>query len=161
MDIPGLSAFLLAQMVGDRTKESSLRDNLETKVESDSLSKLPSEVLHELLTYLSGQEALALRTASLVVLRATSNNHFWKQMILRDMPWFWELDGLAHDARSRDLNLDYKRLYFWLEKETRTLFGNDSPFLGLVNRARIWRVCGEAAHLYFQEVEAGQQASTV
>lgn len=116
-------------------------DNLEPKVSSDSMTKLPPELLHEILPYLSGRDILAFSTASIMVLRATNTNRLWKERTRRDMPWFWELDDLIDEAQSKKMNLDCKRLYLWLEMTTRELFGNDSPFLGLVNRSRIWGIC--------------------
>lgn len=143
-------------MLSGDGESPSLGDGLDLKSTSDAMAKLPPEVLQEILLYLSGDEILAFSTASLAVLRATSGSYLWKRKIPQEMPWFWELDRLIGDSQSRNMDLDYRRLYLWLKSTTREWFGNKSPFLGLTNRSRIWWACGKLADLYFQKVDAGE-----
>jgi hypothetical protein len=109
---------------------------------NDPFAALPPELRYHILPYLPGQEILAFRNASPAILDATNstNDLFWRNLIARDMSWFWELHGHVVDCQARDTELDYRMLFLWLDKTTRSCFGNDSPFLGLANRRRIW--CG-------------------
>jgi hypothetical protein len=99
------------------------------------------------------------RTASPAVLRATYNdNHFWKARIAQDMSWFWELNELVEVCRSgeNERRFDCKRLYFWLKKTTGTWLYSDGPFLGLVNRSRIWKYCEYVGQLYRAKLLEGE-----
>jgi hypothetical protein len=109
----------------------------------------PPELRYHILSYLPGQEILAFRNASPAILDATNsiNDLFWRNLIARDMSWFWELHGLVVDCRARD-----RVLFLWLDKTTRSCFGNDSPFLRLANRRRIWGGFERLAEFYFRRM---------
>jgi hypothetical protein len=162
MIISGLFEFLQGQLVSDSTKQPSCLDTLlndSKHFSGDLFSKLPPELLHLVLSNLPIRDIMASRTASPAILRATyDDNHFWKTRIAQDMPWFWELNELVEVCRSGENErwLDCKRLYFWLRKTTGTWLYSDGPFLGLVNRSRIWKDCEYVGQLYRAKLLEGE-----
>ena len=65
------------------------------------------------------------------------------------MPWFWELDALFKQPQQ---DIDYKRVYFWLEQETTPRFAMEGPLLGIANRRRIWHACEQIADVYWMDL---------
>ncbi|KAJ0420825.1 hypothetical protein BJY00DRAFT_301336 [Aspergillus carlsbadensis] len=126
--------------------------DLNAKVMRDPFKALPYEMTHLILEYLPGESLLALNKASWTIHTRTSNNPFWKQRLVRDMPWFWELQ--AYLAESGDGIRDYKALYMWLDKRTIPMYAMSGPFMGVANRRRIWGPCVELAEYYNQRLRA-------
>lgn len=145
----------------DATTKPWLNDST---LSTDPFSVLPVELLHEILSYLPAKDILALSSASMAFLGASRRNRVWKNLIVHDFPWFWELEELLAGCRSSgrglDLNLDLdcKRLYLWLGERTELLRYNEGPFLGLVNRRRIWGACAEVKGLYLRKLEVKASA---
>ncbi|KAL0256786.1 hypothetical protein SLS55_009183 [Diplodia seriata] len=47
---------------------------------------------------------------------------------------------------------DYRKLFLWLEQETRPRGWMDGPFLAVANRRRIWAVCEQLAERYHERL---------
>lgn len=115
---------------------------------NDPFGGLPYDVLHTILSFLPGKQALALMKASWPVHNATRYNEFWKRLIYWDMPWFWELHEVIEEQQS-DI-FDYRSFYLWLDEATTPVYGMKGPFLGIANRRRIWTSCQQIEDLYYE-----------
>ncbi|OAX84000.1 hypothetical protein ACJ72_01635 [Emergomyces africanus] len=123
---------------------------LADRVRWDPFSILPYDILHSILRFLPGDSIRALMAASWPVYNATRHPGLWKQLMYWGMPWFWELHQLV-EQQSNDL--DYKKLYLWLDKVTAPAYGMSGPFLGIANRRRIWSACSQLAEPYFSSFD--------
>ncbi|KAK2766097.1 hypothetical protein FQN54_007612 [Arachnomyces sp. PD_36] len=128
--------------------------SLEQKVAADPFDKFPQEILNLIFPYLPGESILALRRASWRVYGATRPNIFWKQLIYREMPWFWELHEVIEENKYPDLDL--RSLYLWLDERTTPRYGLTGPFLGVANRRRIWGPCEEIAKQYHHQLQESE-----
>lgn len=124
-----------------------------SKVRADPFYFLPYGVLSQVLSYLPAASVVALRVASVPVADVTRSEHFWRRLLRREMPWFWELLGLLDRPLPADLG--FRRLYFELEARTTPQYGLTGPLLAVANRRRIWAVCEQLAAPYRQRL--GQQ----
>ncbi|WEW58298.1 hypothetical protein PRK78_003766 [Emydomyces testavorans] len=157
--IPGFTRHLSWERLKDRIKPlPASRMDLGRKVVRDPFDKLPYELLHSILIYLPGQSILALRRASWVMHNATRENLFWKMLVRRSMPWFWELHTVIEAHQLEDI--DYRRLYLWAETMTRPVFGMKGPFMGIANRRRIWAACEQIAAVYFKKIQQNASIET-
>lgn len=119
------------------------------KAVEDWFTRLPAEMIYEIVTCLPIENVSALMRASTHVNNICQDNIFWKQLIRSSiLPWFWELRHIFHLISG---NINYKRLFLWLEHITRPRFGMKGPFMGVANRRRIWNVCEEVGVMYFRE----------
>ncbi|KAJ5166065.1 hypothetical protein N7492_006361 [Penicillium capsulatum] len=139
IDIPGLSDFLKAKLDSSTFQRHSTNRELRPSMVADPFTRFPYDVLHLVLKLLPGSSVPALATASWSVQLATRHNSFWKAMLRREMPWFWELFELLEDERYS--KTDYKRLFLWLGKELSVMYGLRGALMGIANRKRIWRAC--------------------
>ena len=113
---------------------------------SDPFFSLPNEVLYSVASHLSLADLKAVSVASFPVMNATSRDLFWKDLLYRAGV---ELDSVVSELRQEDLeDLDYKRLWLWLEKVSRPMFAVDAPWLGVANRRRVWAACEQIAAVY-------------
>ncbi|GKZ66611.1 hypothetical protein AnigIFM60653_002800 [Aspergillus niger] len=109
--------------------------------------KLPLEIVYQICKFLPSDSLKALAEASLYIHLVTQDNLFWKQFMQRNMPWFWELQAAKNQKIPADLN--YKRMYMWLDKMTAPRYGmDDVKLIGVANRRRIWGVCEDLADRY-------------
>lgn len=118
---------------------------------ADPFDKFPQEILSLIFPYLPAESMIALIRASWRVYGATRPNIFWKQLIYREMPWFWELHEVIEGNNYPDLDL--RSLYLWLDKMTTPRYGLTGPFLGVANRRRIWGPCEEIAEQYHHRLQ--------
>lgn len=110
--------------------------------------KLPLEIVYQICSYLPGDSLRALSQASLSIQSVTQDNWFWKRFIQWEMPWFWKFQT-SHGSKSFPPDLNYKRLYLWLDKMTAPRYGmDDLTLIGVANRRRIWGVCEQLADRY-------------
>jgi hypothetical protein len=117
----------------------------------DPFSCLPSEILLNILRFLSGDALLALLKASWPAFCATRRNAFWKWFLKHDMPWLAELEPLLDEQREGP-ELSYKALYMRLDKIMAPRYGMEGPFLSIANRRRIWGVCEQLAAYYVRRL---------
>ncbi|OOQ83361.1 hypothetical protein PEBR_34936 [Penicillium brasilianum] len=140
----------------------------------DPFQSLPIEILHLICGYLPADALGAFLTASATAYFATKNESFWKFLCLERVPWAWEVwrgiegnndvdggsekqgAGTGEDAKQGKgiVEVDYKRLFFCLERNTAQRFGlgvEAGAWLGLVNRRRIWDVCGRLLEEYWKD----------
>ncbi|GES58305.1 F-box domain protein [Aspergillus terreus] len=122
--------------------------NLSSKVLSDPFRKLALEITDIILSYVPGGSLKAILNTSWVLNDRTRHERFWKQRIRHDMPWFWELHGMLEDPENEDV--DFKKFYFYLERETRPAYGMTSDFRGIANRRRIWEACERLVQRYHE-----------
>ncbi|KAJ4368653.1 hypothetical protein N0V86_009562 [Didymella sp. IMI 355093] len=124
------------------------------KVQRDPLTIFPFDVLHTILQNLSVQDALNFMQASHHVCSTTRDPAFWRSMIRTHLaPWFWEIENLVNSGELRSVN--FKALLLWLDGVVRPELGMQGPFMGVANRRRVWRVCGQVADKY--ETQLGKE----
>ncbi|RHZ58380.1 uncharacterized protein CDV56_102937 [Aspergillus thermomutatus] len=119
--------------------------DLKGRSPASPFGKLPLELVYQICSYLPGDSLKALTQASLSIQIVTQDNWFWKRFIQWEMPWFWEFYS---SQKPKDLpdDVNYKRLYMWLDKMTAARYGmDDLALIGVANRRRIWGVCEELA----------------
>ena len=132
------------------------RPDLENKVQLDTLTTLPFDLLHTVIQYLPVQDTLNLMQASHHICVTTREPTFWRSMIRAHIaPWFWEIETLVTGDELK--GFDYKGLFLWLDKITEPKFGMQSPFMGVANRRRIWSVCGLVADAYEKQLGKEQE----
>ncbi|KAF7178044.1 hypothetical protein CNMCM7691_006702 [Aspergillus felis] len=119
--------------------------DLKGRLPASPFGKLPLELVYQICSYLPGDSLKALTQASLSIQVVTQDNWFWKRFIQWDMPWFWEFYS-SQNPRDLPADVNYKRLYLWLDKMTAARYGmDDLALIGVANRRRIWGVCEELA----------------
>ncbi|UPL04262.1 hypothetical protein LCI18_015196 [Fusarium solani-melongenae] len=123
--------------------------------DSDPFSNLPNELIREISSLIPYKTLLSLRSASRPFYHDTLSNTFWKSRITSDMPWLWDLTPFGEILTTQ---IDYMKLYGWLEFVTKPQFGVEPPFLAMANRRRIWQPCMELAR-HCQEVRRPQYAT--
>ncbi|KAF2451988.1 hypothetical protein P171DRAFT_376537, partial [Karstenula rhodostoma CBS 690.94] len=139
-------------------KKNAESSNLEHKVQSDPLRKLPYNVLYEICTYLSFTDAKSFTQSSLHVYTSTQNGAFWKHMLrLHIFPWSWEVFKIMSNGIYAE-DLDEKSLFLWLEAATRPRFGAEGPLMGIINRRRIWGTCQQLVTQYAEKVHPVKRA---
>ncbi|KAK4244201.1 hypothetical protein C7999DRAFT_44091 [Corynascus novoguineensis] len=101
----------------------SFRESRNPQIQ-EPFTRLPSEILHRIFLFLSGDDVLNTLKAS------------WSAF----MPWMTALLPVLDERQhpGRDFELSYKTVYMWLNKITTPCYGSDGPFLSLANRRRIW-----------------------
>ncbi|KAI8717604.1 hypothetical protein NCS52_00836800 [Fusarium sp. LHS14.1] len=110
------------------------------RLDGDPFYKLSNELIREITVLLPYDALLSLRSASRPFYHDTLNNSFWEKRIANDMPWLWDLEASFGDWTEQ---IDYRKLYAWLEVVTKPKFGIEVPFLAIANRRRIWQCCLE------------------
>jgi hypothetical protein len=126
----------------------NLNDERRSRVKEDPFSRLPYDLIHQISCLLPNKALLDLGSASWPVSSALRNNEsFWKERINSEMPWFFELHELLEDAAAfGDKSL--KRVFVWAEKISTSNSFIRGPFMGIVNRRRIWGMCEQIAAHY-------------
>ena len=122
----------------------------------DPFAALPTEILHNIFRFLSGDTLVALRKASWAAFCTTRDNSFWKWFLKHGMPWLTEMRLLLDKTRPGP-EPSYRALYLWLDKVTIPRYGMEGPFMGLANRRRIWSVCEQLAPRYFRRLQVTPQ----
>lgn len=114
----------------------------------DRLSRLPSEILFDILLLLPIESIIVSVQSSRTLYFASLQNTLWKRLIHRDMLWFWE----AHNVIAcSDVEIDFRKFYYFLESQTRFHFAKRGPFMQIANRRRIWSACNELATTYLED----------
>lgn len=121
---------------------------------NDPFSKLSNELIREISNLLP-YDALVSLSVSRPFYHDTLSNPFWKSRIASDMPWLWDMGAIAETSTTQ---IDYMKLYAWLEFVTTPKFGVAPPFLAMANRRRIWQPCMELAR-HCKEVRKPQYAT--
>ncbi|GFF42807.1 hypothetical protein IFM61606_04596 [Aspergillus udagawae] len=151
----GLDDFLKTNLATDgKFKKSFSQFDLKGRSPASPFGKLPLELVYQICSYLPGDSLKALTQASLSIQVVTQDNWFWKRFIQWDMPWFWEF-YTSQNPRDLPADVNYKRLYLWLDKMTAARYGmDDLALIGVANRRRIWGVCEELVSQYHKAVAA-------
>jgi hypothetical protein len=118
--------------------------DLHSKVIKDPFRKLPYDILYDIFDLLPGESVGALRSASWPAHCAKLPNAFWREKILFDRPWAFEIEDAFSPFNAP--SVAYKRLYFHLNQITQ--LNKPGCNLGLTNRRRIWGVCDQLIELY-------------
>ncbi|KAL2192490.1 hypothetical protein P885DRAFT_82176 [Corynascus similis CBS 632.67] len=156
---PGLTEMLGKHLAESRAAfelqrdDFSFRESREPQIQ-EPFTRFPSEILHRIFLFLSGDDVLNTLKASWSALRATGSNAFWRWYLERSMPWMTDLLPVLDERQQpgRDFELSYKTVCMWLNKTTTPCYGSDGPFLSLANRRRIWGVCEQLAAYYFRRL---------
>ncbi|KAF4997390.1 hypothetical protein FDECE_12098 [Fusarium decemcellulare] len=107
----------------------------------DALNSLPGELMSSMLESLDYDSICAMRLASRsAVTETSSNNAFWKNKLLSEMPWMLEYLPSTDDLYSS--GTDWFKLYKAMRAISKGKDGRH-PFTtaGLQNRCRIWGLC--------------------
>ncbi|KAJ5355395.1 uncharacterized protein N7496_012607 [Penicillium cataractarum] len=134
------------------------------KVIIDPFNSLPIEILHLICGHLPADALQYFLAASVTAYYATKNESFWKALCLERVPWAWEVwrdidgDGEKEVVDTKQgkgkVGVNYKKLFFCLERNTEQKFGlgvENRGWLGLVNRRRIWDVCVRVSGEYWED----------
>lgn len=117
---------------------------------TDPFTNLAPELLYLIFKHLPTDALLHLIAASPTVHFATDRSVFWKQLIYEDLAFFPEERELITSLNEAEI--DFKRLYLWLEARTTPMFGMRGPFMGMANRRRIWNACLELKPHYSKQL---------
>ena len=114
----------------------------------DPFRAFPAEMIYEIVRYLPIECVGAVSRASPYINNVCQDNVFWKHLIkISISPWFWEFRDISERLPE---NVNYKRLFLWLEHITRPKVGRaEGIFSGIANRRRIWHVCEEVRAVYY------------
>ncbi|KAL4882185.1 hypothetical protein BJY04DRAFT_187338 [Aspergillus karnatakaensis] len=147
---PDLEDFMKTQLqTNTKLRTPSKELNLGNRQSKNPFGTLPTEIVHQICSYLPGESLTALDEASLFVHQVTCDNYFWRCFIESSMPWLWESQVLRVVARECPSDLNYKQVYLWLNNITAPRFAMEHPTLmGVANRRRIWGVCEELSISY-------------
>ncbi|KAI2870242.1 hypothetical protein CBS76997_5584 [Aspergillus niger] len=148
VETPGLDEYLQSNMeTNSGLKTPFAKLDLRDRKPISPFGKLPLEIVYQICKFLPSDSLKALAEASLYIHLVTQDNLFWKQFMQSNMPWFWELQAAKNQKIPADLN--YKRMYMWLDKMTAPRYGmDDVKLIGVANRRRIWGVCEDLADRY-------------
>jgi hypothetical protein len=149
-DPEGLPARVRQAMEGKDFALPTAADILRAKVRNDPYEKLPLNLLHLFASFLQPQELVNASKASWYVHTAFhSSQAFWKDRIRRDLPWFYELQGLLNGTGVQSgPALNFKGVFLWALEMTTPKLNMRGPFMWLANRRRIWGVCERISALY-------------
>jgi hypothetical protein len=111
----------------------------ESATTSDIFAELPLELVQHITRFIPIESVNALQQVNPSVAAFTQTNSFWKERILQDMPWLYDL------PERKNTGLDWARIYKeLLLKSEKT----EHIILGLANRRRIWLLCEQIAESY-------------
>ncbi|KAJ3531157.1 hypothetical protein NM208_g9008 [Fusarium decemcellulare] len=113
---------------------------------NDPFSRLPSEMIRTIVDLTPGEALLNITSVSRPFYHDARASDYWKSRISSDMPW---LDDLSEPLADSHPELDYRKLYIWLNTTTEPRYGIESPFLAIANRRRIWDACAELSGHYY------------
>ncbi|KAL4895146.1 F-box domain protein [Aspergillus ambiguus] len=150
-ETPALNDFIRNDVIMNKElRVPPAKLHLHGRQPASPFGRLPLEMVYHICSFLPGESLKALTQASLNVQIVTQHNYFWEKAVQWDMPWFWEFHALKSESPLPD-DINYKRLYLWLDKMTTPRYGMDDQALtGVANRRRIWGVCQQLAPRYFQ-----------
>jgi len=155
--------------LGHNMTSSAVQGTLPSRprTSTDPFEVLPNEILHEICRLMPGRDLRAYLSASSTAYFATVDQGFWKALCASRMPWAWECyqDLYQPHTQSTESEVDYKRLYLLLDKNTSSGFGmppSMSWLLGLANRRRIWNAYMEELlpeyNRVAREIQAGSKS---
>ena len=102
---------------------------------SDQLSKLPTEIVYHLLSYLGSKDIANLRLTSPHFRPLPAN--IFRMLLFEDLPWIWEVEDFPITE------VDWHALYLVMKAASEEL-------KGLKNRKRVWgfvsRACERIEH---------------
>lgn len=128
---------------------ASLHSNLAVKVISDPFSKVPAEILDQIVSSLSHKDLLSLFMASWYTHSAYhGNDPFWSRKIRGTMGWFFELHEVLDSPAHAENLTSMKAVYLWAWTKTKPRFKRKGKHMGTSNRRRIWATCAQLAEAY-------------
>jgi hypothetical protein len=114
----------------------------------DPSSCLPLELVALIVHHTDIQSVYNLRRASQFAAQVLLDDVFWKKRILGDMPWLYDLPvGASLEANLTPV--DWAQVYRHLLRASDTAYAE--RVLGLVNRRRIWGMCGTISSVYMSK----------
>lgn len=118
----------------------------------DPFSNFPPEIMVNIMSSLNLGSMGRFRLASGVARNIELGNHFWKQKVLNDMPWLFDIP----DSASKSSILDWKRIYGKMLHASRA--PSKSVIHGLANRRRIWKqMLPQIAPVYLDNLSLRQK----
>ncbi|KAF9885251.1 hypothetical protein FE257_000611 [Aspergillus nanangensis] len=154
---PTLEKFIQTSVTEDKDlRVPPTKIHLNGRSPTSPFGNLPLEMIYRICSFLPGESIKALTEASLSMHLVSQHNYFWEKTIQWDMPWLSEFHALKAGKEKSSLpdDINYKRLYLWLDNMTAPRYGMDNPSLtGVANRRRIWKVCEQLAPRYLKGLE--------
>ncbi|KAL4867041.1 hypothetical protein BDV12DRAFT_128199 [Aspergillus spectabilis] len=147
---PGLEEFIQTQLrTNNKLRTPSKELDLGNRQPENPFGTLPTEIVHQICSYLPIVALSSLTQASLFIHLVTRDDYFWRCFIKSGMPWLWESQILRNSAAELPYDLNYKQAYLWLDSITAPRFAmDDAKLMGVANRRRIWGVCEELSNAY-------------
>jgi hypothetical protein len=99
--IPGLKEYYSQLPLLESSPERTA--NVDTSA-SDVFSKLPLELLQHVTRYIPVDNMSALQAVSPSVAAFTTTNSFWRERVLQDMPWLYDM------PEKKNMDLDWARI---------------------------------------------------
>jgi hypothetical protein len=114
-----------------------------------------------LVTTLPTADIYSLTSASHHVYTQTRTPSFWKSLLKQRIIdiWFTELEAVYTTLFST-ADLDFKKLFLWLDAATKPGYGMHGPFVRIANRRRIMHAVEELVPEYREQVAGGQSFLT-
>ncbi|KAK9769572.1 putative F-box domain-containing protein [Seiridium cardinale] len=114
----------------------------------DAFSRFPTEIILLIMSHLDMREVHRFQVAVRSISRVELDDSYWKNRLLRDMPWLFDfpLDSLNNSSDEIDWTKLYRQLMLASESSS------SSKVRGLVNRKRIWGLCSSIAELYISRI---------
>ncbi|KAG9256770.1 uncharacterized protein F5Z01DRAFT_487536 [Emericellopsis atlantica] len=151
LDIPDLQLYYNdLPKIGEGPSAQGRHIELRSAV-NDPFSRLPFEVLEQILGELPLASIRKLRLASRAVRNQELPNRFWKKLVRRDMDFLFDMPDTARNATDVDWRWVYRDMSRRSNPKRRKLVG------GLANRARIWKeTLPQIAEPYMRNLAAKQ-----
>jgi hypothetical protein len=128
---------------------TSPHSDLAAKVTFDPFSKVPAEILDQIVSSLDHGDLMNLLKASWYIHSAYhGNDPFWSRKIRNTMGWFFELHEVLNSPALAEKLTSMKAVYLWAWTKTKPRFKRKGKYMGTSNRRRIWATCAQLAEAY-------------
>lgn len=150
-DQPELDVKSLGLLRSRNSSTMTCTLHLDDRVIRDPFGVLPVELIYSILLYLPRESLQDFVDASWPIHSLTHQDAFWRQLIVKDMPWFWELHHILRTHGG--IGLDLRHTYSTAMTATQPKFGVQGPLIGVANRRRLWEgPCQALAWRYFDNL---------
>ena len=137
---------------GKLNLEKTLAEKPQYWSKSNPFINMPREIILSITKYLDTYERTELADAIWPACeRGNLTNLFWKSGVEKDMKFAMPLLMNLAEQGSKTHPLSYRKLYGWFSSMTWYARNTHKtpPWLGMINRCRIWEAINPLAHNYF------------
>ncbi|KAJ4478437.1 hypothetical protein J3R30DRAFT_3482020 [Lentinula aciculospora] len=155
LHIPAMKDYINALPIAKRDPTKAVAPRSHSF--SDPLSRLPPEIIIEILIIMPIESFTTFMTTSPAARHVQLASSFWKKRVEIHIPWSWEV--FAHAAQ-KEQSYDWEKIYNDLEKFSKsdTITFESIP-LGFANRRRIYNVCRQLTPIYIRLENEAQATS--